>query len=96
MPHHKTIQGEGYLMLMKDKVAVVTGGATGIGRASAILLAKEGAKVVIADINDAEVASAVEAIRSAGGTADYVHTDVSSDASVGALFAKVKELLKLP
>jgi NAD(P)-dependent dehydrogenase (short-subunit alcohol dehydrogenase family) len=79
-------------MLMKDKVAVVTGGSTGIGRASAILLAKEGAKVVIADINDAEAASAVDAIRSAGGTADYVHTDVSSDASVAALFAKVKEL----
>lgn len=79
-------------MLLKDKVAVVTGGSTGIGRATAILFAKEGAKVVMADINDKAAEETAAEIRAAGGTVDYVHTDVSSDASVGALFARAKEL----
>ncbi len=63
-------------MRLADKVAVITGAASGIGRASAIMFAKEGAKVVVSDINDAGGQETVNMIRSNGGEAIYVHTDV--------------------
>ncbi|MEQ8840980.1 MAG: SDR family NAD(P)-dependent oxidoreductase [Acidimicrobiales bacterium] len=59
-----------------DKVAVVTGAGSGIGRATAIRLASEGASVVAADINEA-VAGVADEIRAAGGTAVSVCADVS-------------------
>ena len=64
-------------MLLKDKVAVITGSASGIGRAGARLFAQEGAKVVIADINDEGGREVAEAIKKGGGEATFVHTDVS-------------------
>jgi len=64
-------------MRMKDKVAIVTGAGSGIGRAAAVLLAKEGASVVVADINDGGGMKTVEAINAQGGEAIFVHADVS-------------------
>ena len=61
----------------KDKVAVVTGGASGIGRAVAILYAQYGAKVVVSDINDRLGTETVELIRKAKGEAWYFRTDVT-------------------
>jgi NAD(P)-dependent dehydrogenase (short-subunit alcohol dehydrogenase family) len=59
------------------KVAIVTGAAGGIGRASSLAFAGHGAKVVVADINDAGGAETVGLIEANGGQATYVHTDVS-------------------
>jgi len=64
-------------MLLRNRVAVITGSASGIGRAGARLFAQEGAKVVIADINDKGGQDVAEAIKKGGGEATYVHTDVS-------------------
>ena len=47
---------------LKDKVAIVTGGALGLGRATALLMAREGAKVVVTDMREADGASAVAEI----------------------------------
>ncbi|MGK5094990.1 glucose 1-dehydrogenase [Deltaproteobacteria bacterium TL4] len=65
-------------MKLEGKVSVITGGASGIGRESALLFAKEGSKVVVADVNDSEGKKTVEAIQKQGGTAIYCHADVSS------------------
>ena len=78
-------------MRLKGKIAVITGGAQGIGRAAAECFAAEGAKVVIADINDQAGADTESAIVKAGGTARFVHADVSSDDSVQNLFAETKQ-----
>jgi 3-oxoacyl-[acyl-carrier protein] reductase len=67
-------------MRLLDKVAVITGAASGIGRATAIMFAGEGAKVVAADINDPAGMDTVAGIKSSGGEAIYVHTDVSKTA----------------
>ena len=66
-------------MRLKDKVAIVTGGASGMGMATAKLFAAEGAKVVVADIMDKEGADIVAEIKSAGGDALFVNLDVSSE-----------------
>ena len=60
----------------EGKVALVTGGAAGIGRATALAFAREGAKVVIADINVAGGEETVKMIRDAGGEAIFIKTDV--------------------
>lgn len=64
------------------QVAVITGGALGIGGATARRLASEGAKVLIADINDEAAAANVERIASAGGEARATHVDVASAADI--------------
>ncbi|MFB3920737.1 MAG: SDR family NAD(P)-dependent oxidoreductase [Terriglobia bacterium] len=67
-------------MRVKDKVAIVTGAATGIGQTTAEVLAEEGAKVVVADIDAAGGEATVGAIRGKGGTALFVHADISKEA----------------
>ena len=72
--------------IFQDKVAIVTGGSFGIGRAAAIAFAERGAKVVIADwVEDNET---LNVIKSAGGDAIFVTCDVSSDESVRAMVDK--------
>jgi len=67
-------------MRMKDKVALVTGAASGMGAATARLFAREGARaVVVADVLDTEGEAVVTEIRKAGGTATYVHLDVTKE-----------------
>lgn len=72
-------------MDLPNKVIVITGAGRGIGAATAELCAKNGAKVVIADINDEWGKSVVDKIRSQGGEASYLHTDVSKEPEVAAL-----------
>ena len=67
-------------MLLTDRVALITGAASGIGRASARLFAREGARVLIADLDEAGGNAAVAEITAAGGTAVFVKTDVSKTA----------------
>jgi NAD(P)-dependent dehydrogenase (short-subunit alcohol dehydrogenase family) len=62
---------------VQGKVAVVTGGASGIGAACAATLAREGAKVVVTDLDDSRGEALVAEIGSAGGEAVYLHQDVS-------------------
>lgn len=64
-------------MDFKNRVAAVTGAASGIGRSTAELYAREGAAVVLSDIDEAQGADAVAAIRKAGGKATFVRADVS-------------------
>jgi NAD(P)-dependent dehydrogenase (short-subunit alcohol dehydrogenase family) len=76
---------------VKGKVAVVTGGAMGIGEATAGLLAAEGASVAILDIKDAEGKAVAKDIVARGGKAGYWHADVSKEAEVKAAMAGVFE-----
>lgn len=72
-------------MSIQNQVAIVTGAAKGIGAAIAIRYGAEGAKVVVADINQEGANSVVETINSAGGTAIAIKTDVSEESEVQAL-----------
>lgn len=73
------------------KVAVVTGGSKGIGKATAHLLAKEGAKVAVTDIADDKGKEVVDDINKSGGEAEYYHLDVAKEADVKECFGKVKD-----
>lgn len=73
------------------KVALVTGAASGIGRASAQKFAQEGAKVIVADIVEEGGNETVRLIREAGGEATFVKTDVSQAKEVEALINKTVE-----
>src|SRR5215212_8364273 len=71
-----------------DRVAVITGGASGIGRAVTSTLARAGAKVVVADRREAPREggqTAVAAVRAEGGSADFFNCDVTDSESVSAL-----------
>jgi NAD(P)-dependent dehydrogenase (short-subunit alcohol dehydrogenase family) len=63
--------------ILKGKASLITGGASGIGRATAQLFAREGAAVVIADLNESAAESVVEEIKDAGGKAIFQRTDVT-------------------
>jgi len=73
---------------LKDKVALITGGTSGIGAAAALQLARAGAKVVVAGRRENEGQAVVKAIEKAGGQALFVKTDVSREADVKALVDK--------
>lgn len=70
---------------LAGKVALITGSASGLGRVAAELFAREGARVVVADVIDGT--DAVAAITAAGGTATYVNCDVTDESSVNAAVA---------
>lgn len=72
---------------LEDKVAIITGAASGIGRATALLFAREGAKVVVADVVSGE--EVVEMIKQTGGEAIFVKTDVSKATEVERMVKSV-------
>jgi NAD(P)-dependent dehydrogenase (short-subunit alcohol dehydrogenase family) len=74
-------------MRLAGKVALITGGASGMGRAEATLFAREGARVVVADLLETEGAQVVEAIKGAGGQARFVKLDVAKEAEWQAAVA---------
>ena len=78
-------------MRLANKVALITGGSSGIGRETALLFAKEGAKIVVSDVNDAEGQQTVDLIAAEGGEAVYIHADVSKAADCEAMVALAEE-----
>ncbi len=76
---------------LQGKVGLVTGGTSGIGRDTAILFARAGAKVVVAGRREVEGNETLELVRAAGGEGLFVKTDVSKTAEVEALMQKVVE-----
>jgi len=78
-------------MLTTDSVALVTGGARGIGRATVLAFARAGANVVIADRHDEDGRALAGEVESMGRQARYVHADVSDPDSVAALFRAIRD-----
>ena len=76
---------------VEDKIILVTGGSSGIGRATALTLASEGAKVVIADLNVLGGEQTVHLIQETGGEAIFVEADVSKADSVEAMVDRTVE-----
>jgi NAD(P)-dependent dehydrogenase (short-subunit alcohol dehydrogenase family) len=74
--------------ILRGKVAIVTGAGMGLGQAAAIAFAREGAKVVVADIDVKNGQKTVEMIKKVGGEAVFIRTDVSKEADVEAMVAK--------
>ena len=77
---------------LHGKAALVTGAGSGIGRAIALAFAREGARVVVSDVDDAGGGATTEAARALGATAHFVHCDVRGGAAVEALVARTVEL----
>lgn len=76
---------------LADRTAIVTGGASPIGTAVSVRLAREGANVVLAQRSPGPAERVVERIEDLGGNAVYVQTDLSEDAQVGALYEATEE-----
>ena len=75
-------------MRLENKVAIVTGGSQGMGEAYAVGMAREGAKVVVADIKQDLGQKIVEKIKKEGGSALFIKVDVSSEADAEAMVQK--------
>jgi NAD(P)-dependent dehydrogenase (short-subunit alcohol dehydrogenase family) len=74
------VEGSTDEMKLSEKACIVTGGASGIGRATAVAFAREGARVTVADLNAAGGEETAETIRAAGGEAIFVKSDVAQEA----------------
>ncbi|MDQ6661380.1 MAG: SDR family oxidoreductase [Chloroflexota bacterium] len=72
-------------MQLKDKVAIITGGGSGFGEVTGHLFAREGAAVMLADINGSAAQAVAESINAEGGRAAWTETDVTSSSSVEAM-----------
>lgn len=72
-------------MRLANKVAIITGSASGMGQAAAVLFASEGARVVVTDINERAGAETVKTIRDDGGAAIFINADVTNEGEVKAL-----------
>jgi NAD(P)-dependent dehydrogenase (short-subunit alcohol dehydrogenase family) len=69
-------------MRLQHKVAIITGAAQGIGKGTAKLFASEGAKVVVADVDDAKAEQTIGEITAAGGEAAFIHADVEQEEAI--------------
>ena len=78
-------------MRLKDKVALITGAGSGIGRQSALLFAREGAAVLVVDVNDAGGNETVTLVKQAGGRAAYCRADVSKAAECQRMVAAAEQ-----
>jgi meso-butanediol dehydrogenase/(S,S)-butanediol dehydrogenase/diacetyl reductase len=78
-------------MRLKGKVAIVTGGAMGIGRGIVLCLAREGADVAVADINAQAAANAADEVKALGRRSLAIRTDVTQEADFAVLFDQVRE-----
>ena len=76
---------------LQDKIALVTGAASGIGRATSFVMAREGARVVVSDINAEGAEATLSAIKDLGGQGIFIHADVSKAEDVQALVAGAVE-----
>jgi 2-hydroxycyclohexanecarboxyl-CoA dehydrogenase len=76
-------------MRLPDKVAIVTGGASGLGRGIALALAREGARVAVVDLNEAGARDTVEAIAKNGGQAGAWRADISDKARIDRVVAEI-------
>jgi NAD(P)-dependent dehydrogenase (short-subunit alcohol dehydrogenase family) len=76
---------------MKDRVALVTGGASGLGAATCLLFAEHGADIVVADVNEGRGADVVKAVEDLGRQAVYAHVDVKENAGLQAAVALAEE-----
>ena len=76
---------------VENKNALITGAGLGIGRSTALLLAKQGAKVAITDINDATGEALVEEIKSNGGEAKFWHLDTTNEENVQKVFSEIAQ-----
>ena len=79
-------------MRLANKVTLITGAASGIGREAAILFAKEGAAIVVSDVNETAGQETVDLITAAGGKAAFVRADVSKAAEVQQMIAAAENL----
>ena len=77
-------------MKLKDKVALITGAGSGIGRAIATLFAQEGARVIVNDLRESAARETVDALGAAGSGARAIAADVADSAQVKAMFAVVE------
>lgn len=87
---------------MENRVAIITGGCGGVGMEVSRLFAKEGAKVLIADMNDAVGKKLTEGIRAEGGTASFCHVDITKEEDIKAcvkscvnLYGKLDTLINI-
>ena len=78
-------------MRLREKVAIITGAGSGIGRESALLFAREGARVLVAEVNDSAGQAVVSEIERAGGMARFAHADVSKAADAEAMVAAAEK-----
>jgi NAD(P)-dependent dehydrogenase (short-subunit alcohol dehydrogenase family) len=85
------MRGKMMMRELEGKVAIVTGGTSGIGQETCVLFAKAGAKVVVAGRREVEGKETVDKVRAAGGEGLFVKTDVSKTAEVQALVQKTVE-----
>jgi 2-hydroxycyclohexanecarboxyl-CoA dehydrogenase len=83
-------------MKLDNRTALITGAASGIGRATAQSFAEAGARVIVADIDEAGGAKAAAELRAAGHVADYLKVDLTDSASIDAFAARVLQHFGAP
>jgi NAD(P)-dependent dehydrogenase (short-subunit alcohol dehydrogenase family) len=79
-------------MRLKDKVAIISGAASGMGAATARRFGKEGAKVTVADVLEEEGRAVARGIQEAGGTAEFMRLDVTDEANWRAVVERTVQL----